>query len=225
MGFPTLVLKNQFGEQSNNTVLGGSSQLYVDFIVDSTNGNGLGLRTIKGNGVSKIFMHTSATPATGSPNPAAGTILIQLSAGYSGYVNGNYGFNAPLSGTPINVTTGVTAHLTYVIVTLGTTTSDQWLLLGVPVGVTPAVGVAFVAPATATATGTGTIEIPKSTGSGIAGLELIGDPNVSSLPTDGSGAWIICQTFDYTGALAAPADGTVIGLTFNMLDNPSAELI
>ena len=47
--------------------------LDCSFIVDSANPNGLGIRSLKGSGrVAKVFMHTSATPAAGNPNPVAG---------------------------------------------------------------------------------------------------------------------------------------------------------
>src|SRR5665213_3357227 len=47
--------------------------LDCSFIVDSTNANGLGIRSLKGSGrVAQVFMHTTATPATGNPNPVAG---------------------------------------------------------------------------------------------------------------------------------------------------------
>src|ERR1017187_394412 len=47
--------------------------LDCNFVVDSANGNGLGIRNLKGSGrVAQVFMHTSATPAAGNPNPVAG---------------------------------------------------------------------------------------------------------------------------------------------------------
>ena len=54
-----------------------------NFIVDSTNGNGLGIRSLKSNGyVRNVFMHTSATPGSNdgylNPNPASGYILVQI---------------------------------------------------------------------------------------------------------------------------------------------------
>lgn len=45
--------------------------LDCNFIVDSTNGNGLGIRSLKGPAIKDVFMHTSATPAPGNPNPSA----------------------------------------------------------------------------------------------------------------------------------------------------------
>lgn len=228
MAFPTANLTNQFGETTKNFVRGGSSQLYCNFIVDSANGNGLGIRSLKGQGIKNVFMHTSTTPLGGNPNPAVGYVLIQFSSNYAAYLNGTYGFVSPVSGTPINVTTGVTAGLTYVITSLGTTSASQWAALGVPAVITPALGVAFVAPANATATGTGVIEVPSNTGSTSNHLEIIGDPNTTLNPSDSSGALVLCQLLSATNSSTttlkplAPADGTVIGLTFNMVPLPSA---
>lgn len=95
------------------------------FIVDSTNGNGLGIRSLKGSGVRNVFMHTSASPGRGSgnylnPNPAAGYALIQLKNGYSRYAGGFSGFVAPLSGSNLAInSTALTAGSPYVIVSVG----------------------------------------------------------------------------------------------------------
>ena len=219
--YPTLILKNQFGEESINSVFGGSNQIDINFIVDSTNGNGLGIRSLKGAGVANVYMHTSATPAAGNPNPAPGLILVQLSQEYTQYLGGYSGFVSPVSGTPINVTTGTTLGLPYVIVSLGTTTLDQWQKLGLPANVTPAVGVSFVAVATTTATGTGVIEVPKATGSGIGGsIEAVGNLNLSINTSDGSGGWMLFQCLSATNSstttlqATAPADGSVVGMRF-----------
>ena len=210
MVLPTLFLENQFGEKSENFIFGGSSAVHCNFIVDSANGNGLGIRSLKGSGVAAVYMHTSATPAVGNPNPIAGLIVAELALPYSGYVSGSYGFVSPLSGSPV---TSTTAGHAYVIVSLGTTTAAQWLAAGLPAGVVPAVGASFIAIATGAIGGTGAVEVPSS--SGIMSIELVGDPNQSSAPSSG-GAIVISQCLNASSALTAPADGTVIGLNFNM---------
>jgi hypothetical protein len=220
--FQTLNLKNQFGEESHNFVIGGSSQINCNFIVDAANGNGLGLRSLKGSGVSKVFMHTSATPASGSPNPLPGFILVQLASPYAAYEGGSVGFVSPVSGSPLNISSGVTKGQAYVIVSVGTTTQTQWQAIGLPVGIVPAVGVSFVASVTGNGVGTGVVEVPATAGSGIFSLEVVGNANLSSNPTDGSGAWLLLQLLAPTSSSVttliptAPADGTVIGLTFKM---------
>lgn len=219
---PILILRNQFGEQSTNQVMGGSNQIDINFIVDSTNGNGLGIRTLKGAGVANVFMHTSATPLGGNPNPAPGYVWVQLKKGYAGYVGGYSGFVSPVSGTPINVTTGVTAGLAYVITSVGTTTAAQWQALGLPAAITPNVGAAFIAPATVTTVGTGQIMVPAAAGSAASHIEVVGDPNQTSFPTNGSGAWVLCQVVAATSSsvttfqATAPANNTVVALRFVM---------
>ena len=63
---PTQYGKNQFGEAQNVFILGGSNQIDINFVVDSTNGNGLGIRTLKGQGIQNAVMHTSATVGKGN---------------------------------------------------------------------------------------------------------------------------------------------------------------
>lgn len=212
MANPTLLLKNQFGEQSNNTILGGSSRLFCNFIVDPTNGNGLGIRSLKGYGVAAVFMHTSATPDPANPNPPAGYVYVQFKNGYTGYENGNAGFVSPLSGSNVNVSAGLTLHNPYVIVSVGTTTQSQWEALGLPVGTPAAVGVAFFATTASTGTGTGVVQAPSA--SGIDHVEIIGDPQASAGSATLAGYVLLQLMFE--GLATAPAAGTVVGLTFNM---------
>lgn len=122
----------------------------------------------------------------GSPNPAAGLIAVKLSQPYAGFLGFSSRLSSPNSGTPINVTDGVTAGLAYVITSLGNTSAAQWLVLGLPAGVTPAVGVVFVAPLTTTCTGTAQIQIPLAAGAGASHLELIGDSSLSANVVGGS---------------------------------------
>ncbi len=218
---PILVLKNNFGEQTSNFVIGGSNQLDCNFVVDSTNGNGLGIRSLKGAACAAVYMHTSATPAVGNPNPAAGYILIQFAKSYSGYVSGYSGYVSPLSGSQINVTTGVTSGLAYVITSLGTTPASQWQSLGFPASETPSVGAAFIANTSATATGTGTVQVPAAAGSTAGHIEVVGDPNQTSLASSGGGQMVLVNlaaTNSSTTTLAAtaPANSSVIGLRFTM---------
>lgn len=163
--------------------------------------------------------------APGSPNPAAGYIVVNLQDNYNSYRFGGAGFVSPVSGTPINVTTGVTAGDAYVIVSLGSTSSAQWAALGVPSNITPAVGVAFVAPLTTTATGSGVIEVPATAGSNIDHIEVIGDVNLANsngalVLGAGQGMQLILACYK-ENALTAPASGTVIGLSFAL--NNSAQ--
>jgi hypothetical protein len=201
--------------------------LDCNFVVDSTNGNGLGIRSLKGPAVQAVYMNTSATPSANNPNPAAGTIVVQLQDNYNRSLSGFNAIVSPVSGSPLLVASaGLTVGIAYIIVLLGTTTTAAWHALGVPAGVTPAVGVSFIAAATS-ALGTGAVEITAAAGSGICSIETVGDPNLSLSPdpkaNQGFGAQIILQCRDYAGAIAAPADGTVISLDF-YLNNSSIQV-
>lgn len=195
--------------------------LDCNFVVDSTNGNGLGIRSLKGPYIANVFMHTSSTPAGGNPNPASGTIVVQMQDNFN---RSFCGFNAvvsPLSGSALKVdNSALTAGVAYTITTLGTTTVTAWHTLGVPAGVTPAVGVSFIAASVGAGGNTSTSRVmaTAAAGSGVATFETVGDPNLSIAPdrTTGQtyGATFIIQCRDYAGALVAPTDGSVISLSF-----------
>lgn len=201
--------------------------LDCNFVVDSTNGNGLGIRSLKGPCVQSVYMHTSATPAAGNPNPLAGVIVIQLADNYNRSLSGFNAIVSPVSGTPI-VVTAAGAHLVpgtpYIIVSVGTTTAAEWHALGVPAGVTPAVGVSFISGSlTGIGTGTGAVEVTAAAGSAVMSIETVGDPNLSIAPSpsanQGFGGQIILQCRNNSGAKAAPADGSVISIAMLLSDS------
>ena len=205
------------------------TQLDCNFVVDSNNGNGLGIRSLKGPGIANVYMHTNATPAASNPNPASGYIYVKFQENYNRYYFGDWGTISPLSGTNVAVTAAgalLTVGSVYVITSVGSSTLADWIALGVPVGITPAPGVPFVAKATGAGVGTGQVQLPKTGGSGIQSLELIGDPNTtlnSAAPviaTGTSGSYMIIECLNAAGTLAAPVDGTVMALSF-ILSNSS----
>jgi hypothetical protein len=192
-----------------------------NFIVDSTNGNGLGIRTLKGAYVNNVYMHTSATPAVGNPNPAAGNILIHLKGNYNRVLFATSGDIGPLSGSNLAVdATALTVGVAYVITVVGTTTAADWLALGVPAGVTPAPGVAFIALLTGTGSGSGQVQLPSN--SGIMKYQGVGDPTTTVAPVSATynvgvmGSWLMFQALNASFALTAPANGTVIGIQMYM---------
>lgn len=199
--------------------------LDCNFVVDSTNGNGFGVRSLKGPGIHRVFMHTTQTPATGNPNPGTGVIVIQFQDNYNRSLSGFSSLVSPVSGTPLTSTTN---HVAYTIVSLGTATAAQWLAAGVPAGYTPAVGLTFIAIATGTIGGAAAVEAVATAGSGITNIETIGDPNTtlaySPAPSQtpnglsNQGGQIILQCYA-SGVQTAPADGTVISLAFYMNDS------
>jgi hypothetical protein len=192
------------------------ANITCSFIVDSTNGNGFGIRSLKGPGLANVFMHTTATPAGGNPNPASGLIMVQLQDNYFASITGGNTLGSPVSGTPL---TSVTSGNAYTIVSVGTTTQAQWQALGLPTGMVPNVGSTFIATTTGAIPGTGSVEAPLATGTGITNIEIIGDPNqtiaTTNPPQPGFGATIIMQCMK-NGVLTAPANGTVISLSFLM---------
>lgn len=198
-----------------------------NFVVDSANGNGLGLRSLKptgsANGIASVYMHTSATAAAGNPNPLAGYIVVNFNSNYFNYLGGFSGQVSPLSGTPLTSTTN---HHAVVIVSLGTATLAQWQAAGLPIGVVPSVGVAFIAKATGTIGGSAAVEEIATTMSGIDHIEVVGDPSTTLNP-QGSGTALQGQMIlacSFEGAVTAPADGTVIGLTFYLSNSGSSGL-
>lgn len=210
------------------------SLVSCNFIVDSTNGNGLGVRSLKSNGyVKAVYMHTSATPAGGNPNPGSGYIMIQLTDNYAKSVAGMHSFVSPTTGSDLSTRTAdaaLTVGQPYLITVVGSATAANWLAMGLPAGTTPAVGQPFIA--TSTGTGTSTTSKVRAIGvSSIFSIETIGDTRLNLAPqgTSNQGGWIILQTLAptlstgaYVSPMAptAPANGTVIALSF-LFDNSS----
>ena len=178
-------------------------QCNLNFIVDSANGNGLGVRSIKSNGyIENVFMHTSQTPGVGgnsltNPNPAVGFALIQMKQNFNKFLGMNAGFVTPTAtSTKIDNGATLTVGQVYIITTLGNATGAQWTTVGVPAGVTPAVGVSFVAIATgAGSANTSTSRVMLPTTSGIDLIEVIGDTNTQTTGNiaSNSGQWITVQ--------------------------------
>jgi hypothetical protein len=205
--------------------------LSCNFVVDSTNANGLGIRSLKGTGIANVFMHTSATPGNGNygklnPNPANGIILVQFQNQFNRYLSGFSGQVAPLDGSS---QTSVTAGNPCVIVSLGTATLAQWQAKGFPVGMTPAVGAAFVASATGAIGGSAAVQGPVA--SGIDQIEVVGDPNLtlqnSNLYQNGGGQMVLqCLGATSAGVTTlipkAPVNGSVIGLNFYLSNSSVA---
>lgn len=141
---------------------------------------------------------TISYQASGNPNPADGYGIIQLKDNYQYLINGFQSYVVPTTSNTTSTTSGLTVGNPYVITVLGTTTVAEWQDIGVPVGITPAVGVAFIASKTGTGgSHTGKVGLPSV--SGISHIELVGDPNktiVSSTRSVGilggpSGAYIM----------------------------------
>jgi hypothetical protein len=205
--------------------------LNCSFVVDSTNANGLGIRSLKGPGISAVYMNTSATPASGNPNPAAGLIVVKLRENFQRYLGGFSGFVSPVTGSNITLSGGtLVAGKAYIITGLGTTTTAaNWVTAGVPLGYSAAVGVPFIATAAAAAgTGLGNATVKAVGTSGVYGMEVVGDTNLTiggQTAAGPTGAQLIIQvlgptsTSNPTPVLKAPANESVIGLSFYLSDS------
>ncbi len=157
------------------------------------------------SGISGVFSFTSA-----------GTTTVTVTSTQTN----PYG---PLPGAPQDgtVATGFTFAATKYKTNL-----QNWQEVGLPKGVTPAVGASFIATATGSSVGGGSTGTVLAVGvSGTLGVELIGDPNqsLSPVPMGGSpnvGGWILVQFLAPTSSsvttqiAAKPADGTVVSLSF-----------
>lgn len=199
------------------------TEVWCNFIVDHTNGNGWGVRSVKSNGyVEAVFMNTTQTPgkqnALTNPNPQAGFAVVRFKNPFNYYLGGINGQIVPLTSTS---TTSLTAGHVYVITSLGTTTAAQWTTAGLAAGFTAAVGVTLVAAATASIGGTGTVGVPGNPTTQV--VTVVGDPNTTisnANVASNSGAQVVIQFSAATAAgntaliPAAPADGTVVGLQF-----------
>jgi len=216
--------------------------LDCNFVVDSTNGNGLGIRSLKGPTIQNVFMHTTASPGRGNsnpatpsvpvtnPNPAPGTIVVQFQDNFNRLLSGGNALVSPVSGSALKIdNSALTPGAPYIITTLGNATAAQWQAIGLPAGVTPAVGAAFIASSAGPGSNTLTSRVMTTAdaGSGIFSIETVGDTNLAIAPNlaaaQGFGAQLILQCRkDSAGdapTVAAPADGTVISLTFLLSDS------
>lgn len=198
--------------------------LDCNFIVDSANGNGLGIRSLKGPMINNVFMHTSASPGSNNgqtnPNPSAGVILVELNDNFNRYLGGFSGAVMGLGGG----TATITAGSPYIITALGTTTAAQWATAGVGTRFMtnnglPNLGFSFIAATSETIPGAPTVNPPVA--SGIDHIEVIGDTNqaLSPTPTTGLvGGRLMLQCMLNTTP-TAPTDGTAIGLAIYLNDS------
>lgn len=217
-----------------------------DFIVNSSDAAGLGITGLHGPYVQNVFMHTSTTAGAGNsnpatpnmvitnPNPAAGTIIVQFQDAFAKFLTLSSSSISTI-GTPVKVdNSAMTVGVAYAISTLGNTTAAQWITLGVPAGVTPAVGVVFVALLVGVAgeanTSTSRVAPSAAAGSGIFSIEAMGLPNLTlspSISAQGFGGQIILQCRKDSASdapvIAAPADLTLIKLQF-ILSNSSVSV-
>ncbi len=185
--------------KSYYTNVAGPRDVNVQFTVTPT--NGLGITSLKSNGyVRNVFMHTSTTPAANdgytNPNPAVGYAAIQFKNNFNYYLNGFAQCQVPnVTSTSID-NSALTIGRVYVISTLGNASAAVWTAIGVPPGVTPAVGVSFVALTVGAGSNVLTSRVMLPSTSGVYGVEIIGSPSTmlsnSNIASNG-GAWLLLQ--------------------------------
>jgi len=171
-------------------------QINLNFVIDSANGNGLGQRSLKSNGyIENVYCYTSATPSSKSPAPAAGFFVIQLKNNFNAFIGMAGGFVSSLTGSNKIDNTAITIGNPYIITTLGNATVAKWQAVGVPAGVTPAVGVAFIASSQGGSANTSTSRVSSPVPSGITSIEVIGDTKLTSNSNvyANAGQYIVCQ--------------------------------
>lgn len=214
-----------YGGNKNYTNVFKQQSVWCNFIVDSANGNGLGIRSLKSNGyIESVFMYTSTTPgvaSNGVTNPitvAGGNCLVTFKNNFNYYLGG---FTGQIPVPTSTSTTSTTAGHAYLITALGTATAAQWTAAGVPNGMVPQIGTAFIAKATGTIGGSAHVGLP---GVPLAtGLIVVGDPNTTAYNSNiqaNAGAQLLLQfskptdSSTTTMVSAAPADNTVVGMWF-----------
>ena len=178
----------------------------VSFVVDNTLPEGVNF--VKGGGVKAVYMNTTATPSAGNPNPQPGIVMIELQDSYERLLGGFFQIASPLDGS---TQTSTTAGNLCVIVSLGTATLAQWRAAGVPAGITPAVGLAFVAIATGVIGGSAAVQGVST--SGVNHIEACGNGNLSINRLDNTvngGGIVYAQALNSAGAKVAPAFKSVV---------------
>lgn len=172
----------------------------LSFTVTPT--NGLGVTSLKSNGyVNNVFMHTSTTPAANNgftnPNPAVGFAVIQMKQNFNAFLGMQASFVTPTATATKIDNSALTVGQVYVISTLGDATAANWTQLGVPAGVTPAVGVAFTALVVGVTgeANTSTSRVMLPTSAGVDLVEVVGttDTMVASNIASNAGQWVIVQ--------------------------------
>lgn len=183
--------------------------------------------TIGSTGAVSSYAAIGLLATSGVVRNAAGIYQFNFMDNYTNFYQMDWDFDSPTSGSSILVASaGTVSGTTYSITIVGTTTTAGWQSLGLPVGITPAVGVAFKATATTTAAGTGAVQVPLATGSGIIAMDMIGNPaltvNPTPTPAGVVGGYVIARclaaTNSSTTTLVAtdPASGSVLNIRFYM---------
>lgn len=167
---------------------------------------------------------------------ATGTYRIQFDDNYSDMYDFKASFTSAVTGSEIAVdatTAGLSVGTAYQITTVGTATTDaNWTTLGLPTGMTAALGMVFVALTTGTGiqSGAGKVKALANQTTGFQ-AQVIGDPrtmlNAQPFQQGSGGGYLTFQTMGatFTAGAYTPAGtnsvpvftGTIGGLVHNHL--------
>lgn len=202
-------------------------QVNLQWVVTPT--NGLGITSLKANGyVENVFMHTSTTPTSNggflNPNPANGFAVVQLKQNFNKFLGITGQCFSPPSATSTKIdNAALTIGQAYTISTVGNSTTAQWVSVGLPNGIVPAVGVSFIAIATGVSgapnTSTSRVSIPGV--SGVSSIDVVGNPdlNVTNNVASFAGEWVLLQFLGATSSSVttnipvAPLAASVVNLS------------
>lgn len=187
-----------------------------NFVVDNTQVSGIS--SLKGPLVTQVLMNSAA--ATPTATIAAGTILVRLQDDYNGVFNVvDASIVTAPSGSDVKIdNSALTAGVAYRITIVGDASLAKWQAIGLPAGVTPALGVSFIAATNGGAGNALTSRVQAAaTTATVACIQLAADPNLSSASGEATyGAYAILQCRDFAGALVAPPAGSKISLQMYM---------
>lgn len=143
---------------------------------------------------------------------STGVYQVTLQDSYNDFLTGAVLLQSPLSGSAV-ASNALSANVVYTITVLGTVTTADWQSAGLPLGVTPAVGVTFLATGGTTGT-SGSAQ--TSVTSGIVTTELIGVPKTTT--NNPTNSYLVIKTLGATSTSVTtpiatnPVDGTVVRL-------------
>lgn len=157
--------------------------------------------TVTGSGISSVT------------RLAAGTYLVKFQDNYFRYLGHNCSVRSSSTGT--TAITAISPGTVYQIAALGSATTAQWVTAGLPVGVTPAVGVPFLCAATSAGTSSTCATVVAS---GIEDVEIMGNPQKTIIST--TYPYLVINTMATTSDTVAtkiptdPANGSTLDLCF-----------
>lgn len=125
-------------------------------------------------GSSGAVSNTTGNGISSITRLSAGTYKITFQDNYHRFMAFEQSVKAPVTGSAIALTTGLSSGTVYEIVSLGTSTQANFEALGLPAGQTAAAGVSFVATTSSAGTGNGTVKAIGA--SGVTSCEIVGNP-------------------------------------------------